>query len=153
MTMTMQQLLCIVNLKLLLIFHSSLSESAQCEVHRAITWPNSNKSCSLWTVIMWLCWILPDLSLCSSALSVSMINRLLYFSSSSVVPRSLTSSISSHLCCCTHTEIRRPTVISAVMPQWKHQQLSLKAGQLLLYVWTETWTNYTYDPTEQETAQ
>lgn len=57
------------------------------------------------------------------------INRLLYFGGSSAVSRSLTSSISSHLCCCAHTEIRRPTDISTVMLQCKHQQLSLKDQQ------------------------
>ncbi|KAF3854930.1 hypothetical protein F7725_022985, partial [Dissostichus mawsoni] len=47
-------------------------------------------------------------------LLASTINRPLYFSGSSAVPRSLTSNISSHLCFYTHTEIRRLTVISSI---------------------------------------
>lgn len=92
---------------------------------------NRIKSRSLHNITMQLCFILkpipgPSLSLPLLAFTI---NRLLYFGSSSAVSRSLTSSISSHLCCCAHTEIRRPTDISTVMLQCKHQQLSPKDQQ------------------------
>lgn len=93
-------------------------------------WPNRMKSFPLHKTLMQLCNILNPISgLPSCSLLVFTMNRLLYFSSSSAVPRPLTSSISSHLRSCAHTEIRRPTVISTVMLQCKHQQLSLKSQQ------------------------
>lgn len=91
--------------------------------------------------------------ICFLSLLASTINEILYFSVPPP-PRLLTTSVFSCLCCYTHTEIRRSTVISTVMPERIHQQLSLKSQQkslLLPFLWTETWPNQSDSALKTET--